>query len=73
MGSLTAAQMNWPNSDGTGEADTTTEEDDDEDAAVSAAFIDEDDDDEALSPEMRKARHEARAAVAAADAYDQTR
>ena len=71
MGSLTAdADDLQPKSDGTGEADTTTgEEDDDEDAAVSAAFIDEDDDDdEALSPEMRKARREARAAVAAADA-----
>ena len=71
MGSLTAdAEEERPESDGTVEAaDTTVEEDDDEDAAVSAAFIDEeDDDDETLSPEMRKARREARAAVAAADA-----
>ena len=71
MGSLTAdAEEERPESDGTVEAAITTgEEDDDEDAAVSAAFIDEeDDDDETLSPEMRKARREARAAVAAADA-----
>ena len=72
MGSLTAdAEEELPESDSTGEAaNTTREEDDDEDAAVSAAFIDEDDDDddETLSPEMRKARREARAAVAAADA-----
>ncbi len=71
MGSLTAdAEEERPESDGTVEAAiTTVEEDDDEDAAVSAAFIDEeDDDDETLSPEMRKARREARAAVAAADA-----
>ena len=68
-GSLTAEEER-PESDGTVEAAITTgEEDDDEDAAVSAAFIDEeDDDDETLSPEMRKARREARAAVAAADA-----
>ena len=71
MGSLTAdAEEERPESDGTVEAAITTgEEDDDEDAAVSAAFIDEeDDDDETLSPEMRQARREARAAVAAADA-----
>ena len=71
MGSLTAdAEEERPESDGTVDAAITTgEEDDDEDAAVSAAFIDEeDDDDETLSPEMRKARREARAAVAAADA-----
>lgn len=71
MGSLTAdAEEERPESDGTVEAAiTTVEEDDDEDAAVSAAFIDEeDDDDETLSPEMRQARREARAAVAAADA-----
>lgn len=55
---------------GAGETATATrEEDDDEDAAVSAAFIDEDDDDdETLSPEMRRARREARTAVAVADA-----
>ena len=50
-------------------ATASREDDDDEDAAVSGAFIDEDDDDdETLSPEMRRARCEARAAVAAADA-----
>ena len=73
VGSLLAdAERERPESDGTGEeANTTGEEDDDEDAAVSAAFIDEEDDDdldETLGPELQKARREARAAVAAADA-----
>lgn len=73
VGSLLAdAERERPESDGTGEeANATGEEDDDEDAAVSAAFIDEEDDDdldETLGPELQKARREARAAVAAADA-----